>query len=79
LNRANTLVTADELFRLLLTSAIGADDSGVVRNPNGLVESIQQPKWDLQSFVADLKVPYRQANVEQVLVVLPANFVSLYG
>jgi hypothetical protein len=40
LNPANTLVTADELFRLLQRSAIGADDSGVVRNPNNLVESV---------------------------------------
>lgn len=77
LDRANTLVTADELFRLLQTSGIGADDSGVVRNPNDLVESIHQPKWDLQSFVADLKVPYRQPNIEQVLVVLPKESIEI--
>jgi ERCC4-related helicase len=77
LDGANTLVTADELFRLLQASTIGADDSGVVRNPSNLVESIQQSKWDLPCLVADLKVPYRQPNVEQVLVVLPMHWISI--
>jgi hypothetical protein len=77
LDGANTLVTADELFRLLQASTIGADDSGVVLNPSNLVESIQQPNWDLPAIVADLKVPYRQPNVEQVLVILPMHWISI--
>ena len=77
LDGMNTLVSADELFRLIQGSTIGADDSGIVRNAGALVDAIQHPTWDLNAIVASLKVPYRQPNVEQVLVVLPMHWISI--
>jgi hypothetical protein len=71
------VVTADELFRLIQGSTIGADDSGVVRNAGAFVAAIQDPTWNLEAIVASLKVPYRQPNVEQVLVVLPMHWISI--
>lgn len=73
----NTLVSTDELFRIIQSSTIGADDSGVVRNAGTLVDAIQYPKWDLDAIVAALKVPYRQPNVEQVMLVLPMHWISI--
>lgn len=77
LDGTNTLISADELFRIMQSSTIGADDSGVVRNAGTLVDAIQHPKWDLDAIVASLKVPYRQPNVEQVMLVLPMHWISI--
>jgi hypothetical protein len=77
LDGMNTLVSADELFRIIQSSTIGADDSGVVRNAVALVDAIQHSTWDLNAIVASLKVPYRQPNVEQVMLVLPKESIEI--